>query len=241
MQQRHDRGNEVRDRMHDHYHDHGHWNHWHDHMWDHHPGWAWWNVTRPLRWAQWANVGGWCYGGSYWGDSYYYYDYGGDIYYEEGNVYVDEEQVATEAEYAQQATDLAAAGATAIDEAVQQNTAEQIEWLTLGVYALVSSEQTDPTMFLQLAVSKEGVIGGSYFNAATNQTLPVQGSVDPETQRAAWTLGDNHLTVLETGIYNLTEDETPVLIHFGQDNTQTWTLVRTEDPETADAAAATGN
>ena len=37
--------------------------------------------------------------------------------------------------------------------------------------------------------------------------------------------------VSETGISNLTEDETEMLIHYGSDRTEQWTLVRLEDPE----------
>jgi hypothetical protein len=57
---------------------------------------------------------------------------------------------------------------------------------------------------------------------------------DPEsknTQGAVWTIGDNKDAVLETGIYYLTQDETPVLVHFGTDQTQQWLMVRLEEPE----------
>jgi len=36
--------------------------------------------------------------------------------------------------------------------------------------------------------------------------------------------------VLETGLYNLTQPQTPVLMHFGILQTQTWFLVRLEQP-----------
>jgi hypothetical protein len=32
--------------------------------------------------------------------------------------------------------------------------------------------------------------------------------------------------VIETGIYNLTKDEAPALVHFGADRTEQWVLVR---------------
>jgi len=54
---------------------------------------------------------------------------------------------------------------------------------------------------------------------------------DPKTQRAAWTIGKNQNTVIETGIYNLTKEQTPVLVHFGKDKTQQWVLVRMEKPQ----------
>ena len=86
---------------------------------------------------------------------------------------------------------------------------------------------------LQLAVSKDSVITGIYYNDATETERPIEGTVDAETQRAAWTFADGQDThiVMETGIYNLTEDEAAVLVHFGADTAQNWTMVRLEEPE----------
>jgi hypothetical protein len=36
--------------------------------------------------------------------------------------------------------------------------------------------------------------------------------------------------VYETGIGNLTQPQTAVLVHFGTESTQQWTLVRMEQP-----------
>ena len=52
---------------------------------------------------------------------------------------------------------------------------------------------------------------------------------------AAWSVGDKSDTVVETGIFNLTKSETPALLHFGKNKTQTWLLVRLEDPEESGA------
>ena len=65
----------------------------------------------------------------------------------------------------------------------------------------------------------------------TDTAAEVEGMVDKESQRAVWTIGENKNTALETGIYNLTQEETPVLVHFGTDNTQQWMMVRLEAPE----------
>ena len=60
-------------------------------------------------------------------------------------------------------------------------------------------------------------------------TSPVQGSVNKRSQRR-WTIGDKKDTVFETGIYNLTKEQTPLLVHFGKDRTQQWLLVRMQQP-----------
>ena len=68
----------------------------------------------------------------------------------------------------------------------------------------------------------------------------IQGSVDKKTQRVAFTVGDNKTDVVETGLYNLTKDEAPVLIHFGADKTEQWLLVRLKDqkPSSDDSSAS---
>jgi hypothetical protein len=35
---------------------------------------------------------------------------------------------------------------------------------------------------------------------------------------------------METGIFNLTKDQTGVLAHFGKERTQQWTMVRLKEP-----------
>ena len=43
---------------------------------------------------------------------------------------------------------------------------------------------------------------------------------------------------METGIGNLTQDTTPALVHFADDTTQQWLLVRLDKPQ--ETAATTG-
>ena len=105
--------------------------------------------------------------------------------------------------------------------------------MPLGVFAVSSRADDDhPAMMMQMAVSKEGNLAGMYYNTSDDVALPIQGAVDQKTRRKAWTVGDKKNTVLETGIFNLTKDETPVLVHFGDEKTQNWTMVRLEKPPT---------
>ena len=152
------------------------------------------------------------------------YDFGDNVYYDDDIVYMNGERVATADEYFQQATRLAS---TAKDE-----TADKTEWLPLGVFALSRGDTGVSNTVLQLAVSKEGVISGTYYNSDTDIARPVKGTVDKETQRAAWTFADGKDTdiVMETGINNLTQDQTEALFHFGKDITQQWLMVRLQEP-----------
>ena len=102
---------------------------------------------------------------------------------------------------------------------------------------MVRNEQQHAQLILQLAINKQGILRGNYTDELTEQTQIVQGSVDPKTQRAAWTVGDNKLSVIEAGLSNLSQDEAPVLIHR-RGLTDHWLLVRLNQPgQDANAAA----
>src|SRR5262249_34964790 len=152
------------------------------------------------------------------------YDYGNNVTYQDDNVYVNGQNVGTAQQYYNQATSLASIGAKADAPA-------DGDWLPLGVFALTKPDQTTSGVSIQLALSKQGVIRGNYTDTATNQTQQLHGSVDKGTQRVAFTVGENTTNVVETGLYNLTKDEAPALIHFGKDRTEQWLLVRLTKPD----------
>ncbi len=151
------------------------------------------------------------------------YDYGTTVVYEDNRVYYNGDPVASAAEYTEQAAAIAVKGEEA-------KVSDKEEWVSLGVFGMVQGDDKDANNVFQLAVNKDGIIRGNYYDALTDTTLPVAGAVDRKTQRAAWTVGDRKETVYETGIGNLTEAETTMLVHFGKDRTQQWTLVRLELP-----------
>jgi hypothetical protein len=181
---------------------------------------------RPHWWrhATWAAATGWIIGASFGAPRYYDYDSG--IYYEDEAVYVDGTRVASAEEYYDQAIRLAQSAPKVEDTAAE-------DWLPLGVFALSREGNDSSNMVLQLAVNKEGVIQGTYYNTSTDTERPIKGMVDKKTQRAAWTFADGKNTdvIMETGLYNLTKDDTEALVHFGENTTQKWRLVRLQEPE----------
>jgi hypothetical protein len=64
-------------------------------------------------------------------------------------------------------------------------------------------------------------------------TTPIYGSLDKKTQRVAWTIGKKNDRVFDTGIYNLTKSEAPVLVHIGNTRTMQMLLVRVSPPDPA--------
>jgi hypothetical protein len=155
-----------------------------------------------------------------------YYDYGNSVIYEDSNVYINGDSAGTAEQYYEQAAALVTTGEQATAPA-------DGEWLPLGVFAFTKPDQPNSDITIQLAVNKEGIIRGNYTVTATKQNQVVQGSIDKQTQRAAFTVGDNKTSIIETGLYNLTKDESPCLLHIGKDKTEQWLLVRLKNPETA--------
>jgi hypothetical protein len=152
-----------------------------------------------------------------------YYDYGTTVVYQGDTVYINGEDAGTAVQYAQQAIGLS-------DEGRAAKPTEKAEWQPIGVFALVRGEEQTSDKIFQLAVSQGGVIRGNYYDAFADNTLPVYGYVDRKAQRAAWSIGDKRDVVFEAGIANLTRPETTILVHYGKNNTQQFTLVRVEQP-----------
>jgi hypothetical protein len=198
-----------------------HYGCFHGNWWGAYPGaWraaGWVTAASVWRAATWASCATWC---GYPAQPVYY-DYGTNVVYEGDNVYINGDSVGTQQQYAQEAITIADTGKTA--EATKEE-----EWLSLGVFAMVQGQGTDSNDLFQLAVNKAGTIRGNYYNAIGDKTVPVYGSVDKKTQRAAWTVGDRKDPIYETGFANLTKSETTMLVHFGQDRTQQWTLIRVD-------------
>jgi hypothetical protein len=190
-------------------------------FWSNYPGWAARRITRPYRWATWAALGAW---GGYGEPASY--AYGESVYYEGDQVYYGDQPAATADEYAQQAETIAAsAPATKPDSS---------EWLPLGVFAITQDNQAsgvEPTVFMQLAISKEGVISGTLDNTATNQVQALEGMADKKSQRVAWSVAGQKRPIMETGLSNLTQDSSPALIHFADGKTQQALMVRLPEPK----------
>jgi hypothetical protein len=187
-----------------------------------HPRWAGWRANRPYRWATAAALAGWVGYGA--GGEASYYDYGENIYYQDGAVYSEGQQVGTAEQYEQAAEQIASSIPAVKDP----------DWMPLGVFAVTQDGQSDgppPTMFVQLTVSKEGIIAGTFQNTASGTSQPIEGMVNKGTQRAAWLISGKTRPIMETGVFNLTKDTAPALLHFADGQTQQWLLVRLDEPK----------
>ena len=116
-----------------------------------------------------------------------------------------------------------------------------MEWLPLGVFAVTREGVTEPEVLVQLAVTQDGVIGGTAFVQSTGASYPIEGTVEKETQRAVWEYVNDRKqrVIMETSIFNLTQPEATGLVHYGPDDMRVIQLVRLEQPAADSANTAT--
>ncbi|MCA9162056.1 MAG: hypothetical protein KDA59_04015 [Planctomycetales bacterium] len=211
---------------------HHHWCGWHYGYWFNRYPWGYWWSTPSyascVNWFTWTATPG------VWAQPIYYdYGQGGNVVYQDNSVYINGQQVASADEFAQSAMELAT-----VPPPENEEVAAAAEWMPLGTFAVSSDEKdVEPTRTIQLAVNKDGVISGTLYNSQSDQAYSVQGQVDKQTQRVAFRVGDSDKVVVETGLYNLTQDEAPALVHYGADHVENWLLVRLQNSEAEEAAA----
>ena len=152
------------------------------------------------------------------------YNYGTNVTYQGDQVYYGDQPVATADQYYQQASSLAAS-----TPAPDPNSGDWMPWAFLPW-----SRKISPTRNISCnwPSTSRARLGGNYTDLMSGTNVLIQGAVDKKTQRVAWTVGENKRTVGETGLYNLTQDEAPALIHIGKDKTQQWTAGPAETTRT---------
>lgn len=192
----------------------------------------WWH--RPI----WGSLWGW-YGGFLLGEAAntYQYNYGDNIVYDGDTVYVNSVPYVSTEQYYNDGMALADEGAETDDSSLAYDPSANSEdsseqWMPLGSFAILRDPEQETSDFvLQIASNKKGVIRGNIYNQKTDKVQPIEGAVDQKTQRVAFRIVGDRTHLLECGLWNLTQDSLPILIHTGKDKVQTYTLVRLNDPE----------
>jgi len=201
------------------------WNFWGDYGRRNRNPYYWWSWTNGPRLGSWF-VFGW--------PTPYYWDYGqGEyIYADNGAIYVNGRWYAPAPVFYQQTERL-------IDQtpALTADAAARLDWMPLGVFAATPDGLNEPEVTVQLAVTKEGQIGGTAFDPRTNAAYNIRGTVDQKTQRAVWSYTNdrNQRIMMETSVYNLTQPEATGLVHYSPTDMRVVELVRLEQPEAGGA------
>lgn len=167
------------------------------------------------------------------------YDYGNNITYQGDTVYYGNQPSETAANYYTQAQIIAQSmpiapasvattnGKTAVPAALAAAESKDAkDWKSLGVFSLTQGDQTNSTMLFQLAVNKKGAIRGNYYNALTKECKVVSGAVDKKNMRVAFEVEGNKTVIYDTGLANLMQPQSPILVHFSKTNTEQWNMVR---------------
>lgn len=167
------------------------------------------------------------------------YDYGNNITYQGDTVYYGNQPSETAANYYTQAQIIAqsmpiapaqaaaANGKTAVPAALTAAESKDAkDWKSLGVFSLTQGDQTNSTMMFQLAVNKKGAIRGNYYNALTKECKVVSGAVDKKNMRVAFEVEGNKTVIYDTGLANLMQPQSPILVHFSKTNTEQWNMIR---------------
>jgi hypothetical protein len=172
---------------------------------------AWW--TAPA----WPTVQRWC-GSSAEPVSY---EYGKNVLLRDGMVYYGEKPIAQLQQYYERVHALAQAGIWGTEDQ---------HWLPLGIFALVSGNETEADRILQLAVNPSGLVRGNLHDALGDAVWQILGTVDKPTQRVALRTSGGTQTVTECGLWNLTQETVPLWVHFGTERRRQRTLVRLTPP-----------
>jgi hypothetical protein len=209
------------------HHHHGH-NHWNFFIGYYNDPFYWWRWSTPTLLTGWFGFG--------WPTPYYWdYGYGEYIYCYDGAMYVNGRWFEPAPVYYQQTVQLVESAPVFTPEQ-----AVEVQWMPLGVFAVTQDGVANDNMVVQLAVTKDGVIGGTALNKQTGASFDVKGTVDKQTQRAVWSYTDatGALIVMESSVFNLTQPQATGLVHYSPDNIKVIELVRLEEPAAEGAVGA---
>jgi hypothetical protein len=108
--------------------------------------------------------------------------------------------------------------------------AADANYLPLGVFTMAAEDEDDAEVMLHLAVTKDGKLRGSYYDLATQKEEPIQGAIDKQTQRVAFTVGSDNNEVFETSLASLTNSNGAVALHEADGQVDRWTIARLKEP-----------
>ncbi|MGD9719690.1 MAG: hypothetical protein AB7O59_00555 [Pirellulales bacterium] len=109
--------------------------------------------------------------------------------------------------------------------------ATDAKFLPLGVFSIAPTGDDEAKALLHLAVSKEGVLRGTYYDTATDKDHDIQGSIDKKTGRVAFSVAPDSKTVYETTLRELTEQSGPLSVHNADGKLGEWTIAHYDPKE----------
>lgn len=105
-------------------------------------------------------------------------------------------------------------------------TADDAQWMPLGVFALKPSDQPKARLVLQMAVRRDGVLRGSQFDTTSQEVANVVGAIDKQTLRATWRLEGDHPESFETALAELTKAEGNLTVRLPEGKQESWKAIQ---------------
>ena len=109
-------------------------------------------------------------------------------------------------------------------------------WLPLGVFEAIPPNKKSSNMLMQLAVNKDGMIRGNYYDIGDKNVQLIEGSIDKNIARSVWVVCRQERHHFRHQFIQPHRHEAAILVHVGKDKNERWVLVRLQPP--ANAAAS---
>jgi hypothetical protein len=102
------------------------------------------------------------------------------------------------------------------------------EWMTLGVYSLMTGPGDTGTRMLELAVDKHGHVRGNFYDTILNASHTVTGRMDQRTQHVQWSIDANKQLTFFAHLSQLTQGQGVVNVKFPSGQQEQWQITRME-------------
>ncbi len=102
------------------------------------------------------------------------------------------------------------------------------QMLTLGVYTMAPAGQQASTVLVHLAVSRSGIVRGTFCDLKLDRDFDIAGAVDRQTGRVAWAVRPAGRQVFDTALQELTLQSGPLAVHHADGTSSEWTIAHYE-------------
>jgi hypothetical protein len=96
-------------------------------------------------------------------------------------------------------------GDAAADQSASTQADAAGDWLTLGIYSVLSNTGEPTSRLLQLATNRGGELRGVYYDSISNTSENLSGRIDQATQQAQWSIDSNPQITFVAALSQLTQ------------------------------------
>jgi hypothetical protein len=107
---------------------------------------------------------------------------------------------------------------------------DDAQYLSFGVFGIAAPGSQDASALIQLAVDRQGVLYGNYYDVLTGKESPITGKVDKQTELATFKVEGNESVEFEVSLVSLTQPTGTLTLRTADGKTRQASLSRLEDP-----------